>query len=262
MDTLPRWRQRDELPLTAENLRALFDNEIPVVRVKGFVSLADCQSFLRGMEGANVQRFNVPPHPGYIGTAQFLFRWGHQKADYFAAARQAYDDRDYVFRRSWDPIARVNDALAAATGRPVKVAEEPGFGPYYAGIIRLASGGIKRHTDFAPFNAPDYTIASIDAQLGWNLFFETPEGGGSTTIYNRPWKAEVVPGQEPPQSYDLPDSQVAGAETWTYHVAAGDLIFFNTRNPHEVSPGTGAGQRLHIGAFVGRRPDSSMVVWS
>ena len=39
------------------------------------------------------------------------------------------------------------------------------------------------------------------------------------------------------------------------------ILIFNSRNPHEVSPGTG-GERLQIGSFIGRQPDGSLVLWS
>ncbi len=184
-----------------------------------------------------------------------------KKADYFKAAEQAWADWHAVVDLAWNPLDRLIQVLAEASSVEVGVAEEPGFGKLFAGIIRKASKGIGRHSDYAPFNAPDYSIGQIDAQLGWNLFFDVPGSGGETIIYNRPWTVEVKPGEEPPMSFGLTDEVVAGADTARYAAAAGDVVIFNSRNPHEVTPGEG-GDRLQIGSFIGRRPDGSLVLWS
>jgi hypothetical protein len=49
-----------------------------------------------------------------------------------------------------------------------------------------------------------------------------------------------------------------------YRATAGDVVIFNTRNPHEISPGVAkpGGSRVSIGSFVGRMPDRSLVLWA
>ena len=44
----------------------------------------------------------------------------------------------------------------------------------------------------------------------------------------------------------------------------GDVVIFNSRNPHEVSPGGAAETqgRLQIGSFVGRRRDDALVLFA
>ena len=73
----------------------------------------------------------------------------------------------------------------------------------------------------------------------------------------------VQPG-EIPQSYGLARDIVAGAPSLRYRPTAGDVVLFNTRNPHEVAGGTavGDGSRISIGSFVGRMPDGRLVMWS
>ena len=112
-------------------------------------------------------------------------------------------------------------------------------------------------------NTPDYAIAQINGQLGWNLFVESPGEGGVTTIHNKPWNVQPEEGKDPPMSYGLDDSHVEGSEAISYAPATGDVVLFNSRNPHEVSAGTpGGGDRLQIGSFVGRLPGGDMVLWS
>ena len=254
------WQTKAERPLTRDSLDAVFDNEIPVVRIKGFCTADECRAFSAAITKGRMQTYRLAP-VGYIGMAQVEYRWGHQKSEYFEAAARAWQDWHDIVDSAWDPLARLIKVLSELSGVPVEVAEEPGFGRLFAGIIRRSSQGIGRHADYAPFNAPDYRTGKIDAQLAWNLFLEVPGSAGETTLYNRPWIAEVRPGEEPPMSYGLSDEMIAGAASARYAAGAGDVVIFNSRNPHEVSPGKG-GERLQIGSFIGRQSDGSLVLWS
>lgn len=179
--------------------------------------------------------------------------------------KEARKDLHDVLSRSFDPVQRLMERLRAVYPEAVDVAREPDQGEYYAGIIRLASQGVDLHVDFAPLNTLDYAISTIDAQLGWNFFAEDPGAGGLTTVHNAPWNPERKAG-EIPQSYGLDHEIVAGAPSFTYAPTAGDVVIFNTRNPHEISPGTADADpdkdRVSIGSFIGRMPDKSLVLWA
>lgn len=259
---LPSWHLREELPLTAENLRRLLDNEIPAIRIPGFATAAECHDFAAAMAHANVKLYSLTP-VGYIGMAQIEYRWGRQKGDYFAAVPDAYRDQRFVFDRSFDPVERLIGKLAEVWDAPVQVAREEEYGDYFAGIIRLASKGIGLHADYAPFNTPGYAIDRITAQLGWNLFVEASGSGGVTTVHHAPW-TPAMDGTEPPQSYGLSRDAVAGAESFQYRPAAGDVVLFNSRNPHEVSAAGSDAEsgRLQVGSFIGRMPDQTLVLWA
>jgi hypothetical protein len=262
-----RWKDLEEHPLTTETLRALFDNEIPAIRIKNFGTLNECADFVAaiqwGIDNGMMRYYSVKPRVGYIGTAQVEYRWGHEREAYFVAVKQAWEDWNKIIARTWNPQDRLMQKLCEVSGQDARIAEEPGHGKLFSGIIRKASNGIGRHVDYAPINTPDYAIAAIDGQLGWNLFVESPAEGGVTTVHNRPWTVEPEEGKDPPMSYGLDGSHVAGAESVTYAPVTGDVVFFNTRNPHSVSAGiAGARDRLQIGSFVGRLPKGDMVLWS
>ena len=209
------------------------------------------------MHRGNRRSYGVDRSIGYIGMAQYEFRWGHHKDDYFAAVPRALADQRAVFDQSFDAVARFIDVLADVWEAPVTVAADDGR-PYFAGIIRFAGGGIALHADYAPFNMPGYSVASINAQLAWNLFVEAPEQGGVTTIYNAP-RTPTMTGSEPPKSYGLSREEMSGIEQATYCPRAGDVVLFNSRNPHEVSAAVPAGQgRLQVGSFAGLMPDGSL----
>ncbi len=258
-----RWDAPAEYPLTRENLVALLDNRIPAIRIPGFARAEECAAFRKAMETANVKHYHIANPVQYIGMAQVEYRWGGSKEEYFRDVRQAYEDQAYVFRNSFDPVRRLIDLLGELWPHPVEIASEPGYGEYFAGIIRIASKGIDLHADYAPFNTPGYTIEHVNAQLGWNLFVEAPGAGGITSVHNAPW-SPVMDGDKPPQSYGLARGIVAGAQVFRYAPAQGEVVLFNSRNPHEVSAGEGeeAGGRLQVGSFIGRMPDERLVLWA
>ncbi len=256
------WAHSAEEALSRDSLAALFHNEIPAIRIKDFASRAECSAFAKAVRAAPIRYYSVMPPVGYIGMAQYEYRWNQPKEKYFQDVAAA----NLVFRRvssnSFDPLERVINLLQLHCDQRVGVAHEPGHGPYYAGIVRIASGGIRLHADYAPFNSPDYSIGAIDAQLGWNFFAEQPVKGGETTVHNRPWNP-TPRGSEIPASYDLPRDLIAGASTHIYAPTVGDVVIFNTRNPHEVAGGEAdAGDRVSIGSFIGRMPDGSLALWS
>jgi hypothetical protein len=276
LDTVDKsgaWEAHEELDLTAETLQALFDNRIPAIRVRGFASPEECAAVsaaIREVGLQHVYRFESKVgdklstiETGYIGLTHYNYR--HKpKQVYLDEVTEAYAYRDRVFERSFDGVQRMIDLVQAVSDVPVHVAEEPdGSGLLYAGIIRDASTGGDLHADFAPYTARGLVVGGIDAQIGWNAWFEHPEEGGATTIHHAPW-TEIISGDEIPEQYPLERARVEGAETYTYRPAPGDAILFNTRNPHEIA-GAAPGDtrsRLQVGSFIGRVPGGDLLLWS
>jgi len=259
----PTWTASGEFDLSTDNLRRLLDNRIPVIRIPGFATAQECASFVAAARSGHIQYYSVATRIGYIGMAQYEYRWGRPKEDFFAAVPQAQRDLDEVLARcSFDPLQRLMQRLQSVWPHPVSVAREE-LGPYYAGIIRFAGEGVQLHCDWAPLNSPHYSIGHIDAQLGWNFFAEELASGGHTTVHNAPWTPEIRSG-EIPKSYGLDPAIVAGSPQAIYQATAGDVVIFNTRNPHEIAGGTPkpGGSRISIGSFVGRMPDGELVLWS
>jgi len=257
------WIDGAEHALTGDSLALLLDNKIPAIRVSAFASPAECSAFSAAVKTGCMRYYNVVERIGYIGLAQYQYRWNKTRDEFLADVTQAQSDVEAVFHAAgFNPVQRVMALLRAIWATPVDVAREDGR-PYFAGIIRSTSERIDLHVDWAPVNAPDYNIASIDGQVGWNFFAEELLSGGHTTVYNNPWDPVLQPG-EIPQSYGLPRNLTEGVPSFTYHATAGDLVIFNTRNPHEVAPGSAspAGSRVSIGSFAGRKPDGSLVLWS
>jgi hypothetical protein len=265
-----RWRDRDEHALTPAALAALFNNEIPCIRVTGFATPAECQAFVRAMDtvGLNKEYRAIGPNvrfrPRYIGVPQFEYR-KRPKADYFATVEEAYADQAKVFEAcGFDPIARLTDLLrGAAPGKDVRIAQEPGHGRYYAGIIRDITGGTNLHLDFARFTAPDYAIGANDAQIATNFYADGSPDWGETTVYNLHFDPPVARGQYF-ESAPFDPTRVDGVERTAFKPLPGDLVMFNSRCPHRVgfNPNDDGRRRMGIGSFVGRAPGGNLVLWS
>jgi hypothetical protein len=256
------WTSYEERELTPENLALLLDNRIPAIRIRAFATQDECASFATAAKKGRMQYYNVSDRIGYIGLAQYQYRWNKSKEEFLADVPQARADVEEVFAASFNPVQRVMNHMRQAWSKPIEIASEGGR-PYFAGIIRSTSDKIDLHVDWAPVNSPDYAIGAIDSQLGWNFFAEELESGGHTTVHNVPWNPHVEPGVIP-KSYGLERQLVEGSRSFTYRPTAGDVVIFNTRNPHEIAPGTAkpGGSRVSIGSFVGRMPDGSLVLWA
>jgi len=264
------WRSHDEPELTRATLDALFANDIPCIRVTAFATPDECRRFVDAMDAVGLNRAyqvaspSVRVVPKYIGVPQFEYR-KRTKAAYFAEVEPAYADRDKVFAGcGFDPVARLIERVrAVAPERTVGIAQEPGYGRYYAGIVRETTGGTNLHMDFARFSAPDYAIGANDAQIATNFYAAATAAGGETTVYNHHFEPPV-PARTYYEISPLDPARVAAAERHTFAPSAGDLVLFNSRNPHRVhyNPNDDGTRRLGIGAFIGRRPSGELVVWS
>jgi len=265
-----RWRDHDEHALTPASLEALFDNEIPCIRVKGFATPDECQAFVRAMDTVGLNKEyraigpNVKFRPRYIGVPQFEYR-KKTKADYFATVEAAYADQHKVFELcGFNPIERLAALLRkSAPAKDVRIAQEPGFGRYYAGIIRDITGGTNLHLDFARFTAPDYAIGANDAQIATNFYADGSPDWGETTVHNLHFDPGVAPGQYW-ESAPFDPARVEGVERISFKALPGDLVMFNSRCPHRVgfNPGDDGKRRMGIGSFVGRTPSGGLVLWS
>lgn len=255
------WKQTGEFPLTHENLRKLLDNEITAIRIRDFASPYEAKEFAREAKQRISKYYNIEKKVGYIGIAQIEYRWQENKNAYFDAVQPAQEAISKLFEATFDPRQRFIALLREVWNGSVAIAAE-GERAYYAGIVRATTDGIGLHADWAPGNSYDYSIGQIDGQLGWNFFAEGVTGG-ATTVYNAPWSA---PGdvKERAESYNLPRKMVDGATEFVYQAIPGDVVLFNSRNPHEIAGGTATpgASRVSIGSFVGRMPSGALVLWS
>jgi hypothetical protein len=177
--------------------------------------------------------------------------------EYFSQAAAANKERGAIFTAECDPVTLVIEALRAV--RPAELAMESDGSQYFAGLIRVINETLI-HCDWAPFDAPSWEIGKINAQITWNIYCQMPNLGGTITVYNRPWTPATQRFQIP-GSYGYWEELVADCERIEIQPMVGDLLFFNSRNPHRVNGGAGA-MRISVSSFVGRGDGESLVLWS
>ena len=262
-----RWRTREELPLTRENFDALCRFEIPCIRIRAFATGAECDDLVAAMDAVGLHKtYNVPgleQPPRYVGLTQFEKRKA-TKDDYFAEVEQAWSEHDAVLSHmSWNPFERMWGLMGDLyPENTLTLAEEPGYGRYYAGIIRETSGGGTLHADVTMYSARDYVIGKVASQITWNFFASYVEGdGGKTTLHNRPYRVQAAPGGKVEiEGFDR--SYVDGAETHVYTPAKGDVILFNSHNPHEWTAVDASQRRMGVSTYIGRMANGNFIYWS
>lgn len=266
LDAPAQWKTHEELPLTRENFEALCNFEIPCLRIKGFATDEECDDLVAAMDAVGLHRSydlpNLKQPPRYVGVTQFEFRQ-KTKEEYFAAVEEAWSEREAVLgKMSWDPFERFNGLiLDMYPESSLTLAEEPDFGRYYAGIIRETTGGGTLHADVTWYGAPDYAISQIETQITWNLFATAVADGGITTLHNRPYRQEIpAGGRVELEGFDR--TYVEGVETHRYTPAKGDVVLFNSHNPHEWTEVASDDRRMGVSTYLGRKADGNFLIWS
>ncbi|MBM3492075.1 MAG: hypothetical protein FJX68_16865 [Alphaproteobacteria bacterium] len=266
------WRTMEPAELTPASLAALYANRLPAIRVSGFASPQECRAFAAavgrhemkvvvGERKAAVEAF-AAQKIGHLGLTQAEYKLRGVDA-YLTASQAAQAQVADVCAHSFDPLARLIDRLQANVPGRVGIASEVDGRPYFCGIIRDSSNGLMLHADFAPYQAPQYAISRIEAQIVCNFYVETPAEAGLTTLYDAPWQWRPSAPGEVAENYPLPEAMVADAPAFSFRPRAGEAWFFNTRNPHRVAPSAADGQsRLAIACFIGRMPSGDLVLWS
>ena len=137
-DIFDDWKTHDEPPLTRDTFEALCRFEIPCIRIRGFATDAECDELVGAMNAVGLHKtYKVPGlknPPTYVGLTQFEKRHD-TKEDYFAEVEQAWSEHEAVLSHmSWNPFERMWDRMRALyPENTLTLAEEPGYGRYYAG---------------------------------------------------------------------------------------------------------------------------------
>jgi hypothetical protein len=216
---------------------------------------------VRGIEQHGYDYYeDVEPPIGRLGITQYEHRHDGDRDTYFTKAITANERRRAVLRDSGDILELVLDRVAQCWERPVATATEADGRQYFAGLVRII-GQALLHCDWAQHDAPGWAIGAVDSQITWNVFCSMPAAGGATVVYDRPWdegaERYILGG-----SYGYDPAVVADARSVRIEPAEADLVFFNSRNFHQVEAGSGAGPRISVSSFIGRMPSGELVAWS
>ncbi len=249
--------------LRKEALTSLATGKVLVLRVRGMVDAAICALIAARAEGYGYSPYLNVPSVRRIGMAFYETEGKTELVDqYFARARQHVGD----FRRACLPYCSPIDTLrcmldeAWPPGANLQTLEQRKM---FVGLSRLVQPGTTflAHHDIFSEDAPGCVEAtSLKAQFGANVYLQMPETGGALLMWNR----EISPVQfnrmrgldygVPVESLGKPDLSV--------RPCPGDLLIFNSRKMHAVSPGTGR-SRLAVSCFVGYRGEAEpLTFWS
>jgi hypothetical protein len=253
------WRSLEISELTRDNLQALFDFQIPAIRIRDFATTAECETMIAAIDlAAFVYSARQSPPIGRIGITQY----GHRdRAEaYFAGVPSANQEVQQIFSHSFDPVLRVIEALSGSWPSAVGVASSE-HGPYHAGLIRLIHDFAGLHFDFVPIEGRGWSIDDVGAQISWNLHVSSPGSGGACMVYDRRCEVEHEAAKADPDELLADRSFITDCRKVTLDSKVGDIVFFNTQNYHEILPCQG-GRRITVSSFIGRKPDGSLVLWS
>ncbi|MFG1889105.1 hypothetical protein ACGFIR_14705 [Micromonospora sp. NPDC049051] len=259
---MDQWTLVETKELDEELIRLLFDNRIAAIRVPGFLSEGITRAVARAIQEQGFDYYEqVNPPIGRIGITQYEHRHeSGRREKYFAQAAGATRRRRKLFQDGGDLLHLVLQQIGRAWSWPVGVARDTYGREYFAGLVRIIDEALL-HCDWAPHDAPGWSIGSIDAQLTWNIYCSTPERGGATVVYNRPWTEDaeqfLIEG-----TYGYESQVVAGVSSLHIEPREADLILFNSRNFHRVEAGSGMGDRISVSSFIGRTTNSDLVAWS
>jgi hypothetical protein len=258
------WEAREGL--TRDNLQALLEGQIAALRIPGFATPEECRRFCDAIRGGGVSGTAAQTSRMNLVGANFSNHASNEKGAYFQLVDKSYADVSALYEAAgFNPLQRMIELLKAVWPAGAGVAEEPGFGRYFAGGVKTRVSGGHLHYDFAPHTAPDYAIGGILDQLGWNLYLEMPKGTGETMTFRRPIPREAGKmGSGPARALNLDRGWVDGAESFTFRPQIGEVVIINTRYPHDVLVGEVApGEwRAQTSSFIGRLPDNRLVLWS
>ncbi|HEX2327668.1 MAG TPA: hypothetical protein VHN74_03010 [Candidatus Angelobacter sp.] len=261
VQTISSWNDTLNLPASSETLNMLLSGTIAGLCVPQFLTLAECSALADNAREYEFNRYlNVVPRIDKVGITVFEFdQIG--KSKYFEGVDAANRSISRITNGICSPLQRVLDWLSAlAPHCTVGVANEPGYGAYFAGLLRRIEEGTLVHVDFAPMEQPGWSVAQVCSQLTFNLYLETPDRDPGVVCV---WQKQLQPEHQIYKlggSYGYDPAVVADAACATITPQTGMLMVINTRNFHQVSPA--AGYRLAFSAAVGQLPNKDLVLWS
>jgi hypothetical protein len=256
---ISNWSESGVDRLTKDSLRKLLNNKIPYIRIQNFASPQECKALITEVECQEFGLYdNVMPPIERIGCTVFE-SYRNKSEGYFQLGKREAQKRDRIFSSSFNPLDRLISMLAGVSGRDVGIARNQFGEYYYAGLLRKIEQGTELHIDFAPAEQDDWEICDVVNQLAWNLYLQVgASGSGQILIHDRAWEPEDEAYKHGSYGYHM--DLVKDCDLVTLNPQKGEVILFNTRNYHLVTPSKGT--RVTVASAIGELPDSQLVFWS
>jgi hypothetical protein len=213
--------------------------------------------------GHGFERYLNAPSIGRIGMAFYEAENQLPRiADYFESA---FDNIE-VLRRRCEPYLSPIDRLRCVLDEawPAGANLETLYGrKMYVGLSRVMRPGVRflAHHDIFAKDAPDsFRAVSLQAQLAANIYLNMPSDGGALQLWQNKLSSDTFDAMRG-DSYGI-EPALLGPPDVEVRPEPGDLLLFNSRCMHAVTPGSDD-VRLSLSCFVGYRgPASPLSFWS
>lgn len=254
------WNEQLVTSLDPNSFRMLLDNKVSSIRIPNFASYRECEDLVKSASKVGFSAYrDVVPKINKLGLTAFEYD-KISKEKYFEDRQAAVHTQYSVFEQSFDPLQRMHGLIRDRTNYFPRIAEEKGFGKYYAGLIRRIEEGTLLHIDYAPIEQSHWNeITTVKHQLAWNLYLRVSNPDeGHTSIYNKLWDGqdEAYKGD----SYGYDPALVSGHRKAQFKPVTGDVVIFNTQNFHQVDPTEG--ERVTFTSAMGTLANNELIFWS
>ncbi|GGM17004.1 2OG-Fe(II) oxygenase [Pseudomonas asuensis] len=249
--------------LETSSINALANEEIMAIHVRQFIPQELALKIAQQILGQGFESYLNAPSIGRIGMAFYeAENQPPRLADYFESVYENIEE----LRRRCQPYLSPIDLLRCTLDEvwPAGARLQSLYGrKMYVGLSRVVKPGVRflAHHDIFIKDAPQSTEAmSLQAQMACNVYLNMPSEGGALQM----WRTELTPDQFDAlrgASYGI-DPALLGPPDVEIRPDPGDLILFNSRKMHSVTPGSDH-LRLSLSCFVGYRGTSSpLTFWS
>lgn len=257
------WRIIRTSTLTPDVLVALLNNEIGAICLPNFASDAVCTCLVQNIYAHGIDYYKDKyPKVGKIGITQSEHKYTpSQKEEYFAKVLQANRARQFIFRDSRDLLADVIATVKSSWSGNAGIAfEESLQKEYFAGLVRVINQAML-HYDWAPLYSLGWETDKISAQLTWNIYLQVGARGGATRVYQQFGRKADLKYVTPGGYFD--SKVVTEADFIEIMPEQGQLVFFNSRNYHEVEQTEGEDERITFSSFIGLlEATGTLMFWS
>lgn len=246
-----------------DNLCKMAKGELLAIRIKNYLPLDISRKLTDKIMTPGYEHYINAPSIGRIGMA---FYEAENKAElldkYFTLSKNNIDD----LRKRCLPYASPIDTIRCELDEawPAGAHLESLYGKkMYIGLSRVVEPNVYflAHHDIFSKDAPDlFKSHSLQAQFACNVYLNMPDIGGELEIWDKEMPPEEFDEMRE-SSYGI-DPKILGAPSLTIKPECGELILFNSRKMHAVTPSVDQ-TRLSVSCFIGYRGDHMpLTFWS
>jgi hypothetical protein len=259
-----KWEKNTGL-YTKKNFLDLFHNKISHIQVDSFLTKDQCYALYTSIKNMNLGQLAYDFEFGKnLKTEHYLYEHYVYEQEpvevYLPKAKHSISTCETLWKLAGvDPVFSVINFLTQFFGEKVSIAEQNGQ-QYNFAIVRDLKSSALLHADYAGFSPEYWSISKVIAQYGWNIYLTDPGEGGELIIYNKPWE-EMTDEKYYMETtrYGYQKEVVAHAESVSVFPKAGLLVFFNSRNFHEIK--ASAQSRVTVGGHIGLTAKEELLLW-